>query len=113
MADAQRVLQDVEANRALRQEATETLQSARDWFMKRCAAEVFSPQQNELIKKVYSAYNEVRTDVLKELAAKVSAGLAKRLDALLNLEQKAALEKGRAELTTAAGQTAPPSPLAK
>jgi len=69
---------------------------------------VFTPPQNELIKQVYAAYNEVRTEVLKELSAKIADGFGKKLQAILTPEQKAALEKGRTELAASAPQQPQP-----
>jgi DNA-binding MarR family transcriptional regulator len=106
VAEAQKVLQNEKSPAAARAEATETLQSAQDWFRKRCAAEVFTPQQNALIKKIYAAYNDVRQEAIKDLAARITEGFSKRLEAILTPEQKAAMEKGRTETPAPAGAPA-------
>lgn len=113
VVEAQKVLQNEKSPAATRGEATETLQTAQDWFRKRCAAEVFTSQQNALIKKIYAAYSDVRQEVLKDLAARIAEGFGKRLDTILSPEEKAAMEKGRTEASAPAERPSPAEAPAK
>jgi len=101
LQSTQKVLLDQKATPEERQEASSVIQTARNWFAKRCNAEVFTPEQLELIRKVYAAYAQVQAEVRREVAAMITRGLAGRLDDILSPEQKAAMAKARADLKAA------------
>ena len=84
------------------------IQTARNWFAKRCNAEVFTPEQLGLIRKVYAAYAQVQADVRREVAAMITRGFAGKLDDILSPEQKAAMAKAKANLEVAAKAAAQP-----
>ncbi|NCP34440.1 MAG: hypothetical protein GW911_08510 [Armatimonadetes bacterium] len=98
---ASAVLQNKESTLAERQEAGKAVGAARAAFLKRCNDEVFTPEQNEQITKIYAAYNEVRVAAQKELAQKIVTGFGEKLGTILSPEQKDEVAKGKAEFQAA------------
>ena len=100
VALANMVLQDARTSLMQRQAAAATLTQAQELFRAK-SREVFTTGQQDLIDKIYVAYNEVAKAAQQELVDKVKAQFGAKLDGLLNADQKKGMEKKKAEIEEA------------
>lgn len=100
VTDAAKVLQNKESSVEEVQTANTALTKARETFLERCQG-VFTPEQSELIRRIYKAYNETVQAAYQEMLVKVRFGFAARLEEVLTPEQKAAVVKARTDTAAA------------
>jgi len=111
VALANMVLQDARTSLMQRRAAAATLTQAQETF-RTSSREVFTPEQQALIDKVYAAYNEVSKAAQQELVDKVKTQFGAKLDGLLNADQKKAMARKKTDIEEAQKKAAEAQPPA-